>query len=842
MNPAQATNSDHVRLLAQVRAIVATNGGWNAESQRQVLLLLHAANVSADQLPSIVARAIHTDPVEEMPRPGAPPAAAPTTPPVPSRPAATTATAPVPAPGVPNPPPHQHPAPRPAESVIFNHMPTQDQDDPSRRIIRQAAWIFGGLTLAMIVVGVVGLVILSVSRSRPTPPPPPPVAPKTLPDVLTKRSPSPAAPSPPQPAPTPIDPGDAPGAIRLLSSAIDEAALDPQVAVTTFSQGFAAAARLWPRFTPDQLTAAVNACVDFFHRIKTDPGSSTAAVQVLAQSADELSPSAMAQRVWSGGIAARLQSESDFPASLVESLRASVGAVPSGGSGIEAFRSGAVQAAADLARTLAQQGTPPGVWAAWCSAVDAAVKDEEAANRLKLTALENLLISGPDPARDELAAASIGRLVVSITWRAEDASRRAVLRWFDSAEVSVSDLRAVTQALARESAAAADATMVLSAAASPSDREALRDRFASLWAVGGGAGAREEATAALAGVLEGLATASGSPTRREALTRAIDLMRLNYAAELIRAGQHDTSLVVINGARAGLDNLPTLQYAPDADETESQRWVVDYLSNEQNPAARLSLITQARPERFTSAAAEVLLREAVRGGVQSLRAAARNAVLRASSAPAFVLAMIEELPSMPLTADNADLTSVLAGVDDLPLLRDPAWRPAARRALVARAIQLLSRDEESIAIDQLIIKAAEALEQRVALMRAGEPAQSPPPLADSGVALSGLWRERAARVAGSGRATLAEIDARRAARRELADGPLQRFVAEQASTLEYAARTFDAEAPGRATLIDRVLQKYEDDARAAVGVIDQIAAGEAAMAELWNIRFGGGDA
>lgn len=826
MNQPPAANIDP-RLLAQVRAIVASCGGWNAESQRQVVLLLHSAGVPADQLPSIVARAVQAEAGEPERENAAPPAS-------PVRPPAAG----------PRPPAPSQPPPRPAESVIFNHMPTPDQDDPSRRIIRQAVWIFGGLTFAMIVVGVVGLVILSVSRGRPTPPPPPPAAPKTLPDVLAKRPPSPAPTIPsPQATAIPVDPGDATGAIRLLSSAIDEAALDPQVAVTTFSQGFSAAARLWPRFTPDQLTAAVNACVDFFHRVKADPASSAAAVRALAAAnSQEMSPTAMSPRVWSSGIAARLQSESDFPASLVEDLRASVGVIHAGGTGIDAFRAGAVQAAADLARILAPQSTPASVWTSWCGAVDAAAPDEEVANRLKLTALERLLISGPDPARDEATAASVGRLVVSITWRSQDASRRAVLRWFDSAEVTPSDLRAVTQALARESAAAADATMVLSSNASASDREALRDRFASLWAVGGGAGAREEAVAALAAALEEFSSVSGAPTRRDSLSRAIDLMRLNYAAELIRAGQHDTSLIVARGARAGLETVPSLQTTPGADESESERWVVEYLGSEQNPAARLSLITQARAERFTPAAAQVLLREATRGGVQALRSAARNVLLRASSAPVFVLAMIEELPTMPLTGDNADLASVLAGVDDLPGLRDPAWRPAARRALVARAIQLLSRDEESIVIDQLLLKAAEAMEQRIALMRAAQPAESAPPLGDAGAALCDLWRERALRVAGSGRTTLADIDARRAARRDLADGPLQRFVAEQASTLEYAARTFDAEAPGRASLIDAVLQRYEDAARAAVGVIDQIAVGEAAMAALWSIRFGGGDA
>jgi hypothetical protein len=838
----EASKSSEVQKLdVRVRAMLSKHGGWNERARRDVVLLLHSVGLPGDAAAQIVARAMRSaaegtqSPESDSPQDE------------------QTAGASVPLPSAIPPRPTNaevrrpaKPSPTsPADSVIFDAAATAEQHDPGNEALRRALLIFGGLAVTMVVIGLVGLVILSVKPNRkPVPPPAPLAGPKVLPDVLTARKPAPAAPAPS----VPVDLGDPSGALRLIASSIDEVALDADVAINTFAAGYAAAGRLWPRFTPDQLTACVNSCVDLVHRVKSDPAASARVVAMLEADivptgsagvrAEQILPA-----VWASGIAARLRREGDFPATLLDQLRSLGGADSSSSadSGIESFRAGAIEEAATLARGMAARCDPASVWKAWCEAVDAAASsDAERAARVKISALERLLVAGPEPAPEGFAA-SVAQFVVSIPWREEDASRRAMLRWFGSPEIGINDLRAVTLAITRLSSAAADPTMVLSANASAADRDGLRDRYAALWAIGGGTDAR-------IGVVSEFRQAAGellrevprTPARVDVFAYAVAAMRLNSAAEMIRAGQHDTAGIVIKGAKSGLSDAINPAQAAEPDEAESERWIVALAQAEQNQAKRLAVLSQARADVFNGAAAQVLMREALRGSAAPLRAAARNAVQRAVGSSNIAEAALEELPGMPLTSDNAELISIVASVEDLPPIRDASWRLAARRALVARMLFLLSRDEETLAIERLITLAAETYAQRGATARAADPQTATPSLPSSVSDLCDLWRDRASAASGSTRLPVSAIESRRSGMRELAEGQLQRCAADQAAMVEYLARVVDAEAPGQSGAIEALVSAYTMVQRQAGTIFDQMLASELTMLALWEIRLAGG--
>ena len=87
--------------------------------------------------------------------------------------------------------------------------------------------------------------------------------------------------------------------------------------------------------------------------------------------------------------------------------------------------------------------------------------------------------------------------------------------------------------------------------------------------------------------------------------------------------------------------------------------------------------------------------------------------------------------------------------------------------------------------------------------------------------------------------SLRSITTRRDARLGMSDGLLQSFAAEQAALVEIMAALLISERPGTESRVAQSLDRLAGERRRANHVLEQIAASEVVMTELWMLRFGG---
>jgi hypothetical protein len=86
--------------------------------------------------------------------------------------------------------------------------------------------------------------------------------------------------------------------------------------------------------------------------------------------------------------------------------------------------------------------------------------------------------------------------------------------------------------------------------------------------------------------------------------------------------------------------------------------------------------------------------------------------------------------------------------------------------------------------------------------------------------------------------TLGRLEQGRTMRRQLNDGPMQRFVADQIAILEYLAYIASAEQPAARTDVTNVLVASEQGRQAADHVLEQAIDVERTVAAIWAIRMG----
>lgn len=227
---------------------------------------------------------------------------------------------------------------------------------------------------------------------------------------------------------------------------------------------------------------------------------------------------------------------------------------------------------------------------------------------------------------------------------------------------------------------------------------------------------------------------------------------------------------------------------------------------------------------------------ALHGTSQEARQVARRIVLDQSDNPAMIHALLKALPRAPRSSATASLIGE-ATERTLPSADDPVWAARARAALVERLAELVA---------PLAQPGVDAL--AAALFEAHADAAGADTGADASAGSEGgsdapelLWRQWDA-VAATYRSNrplaeqLASIERRRAIRRSLADGPVQRFVAEQASIVEVMAFVISQERPSAAKAARAVVEEAFARRRTARHVFEQVEAGEAAAARLWLIR------
>ncbi|MCC6950129.1 MAG: hypothetical protein IT433_01655 [Phycisphaerales bacterium] len=865
-------------------------GGWNRESLRRLMLIAESQGISQQQLIELVqglgagghSPGAAIGPGTASSRSASPVARAT----IGSRP---TEAAPVPSPAGPA---HSGaPAPTRADAEPW---PTPAHVDPVVGIVKGAGVAVVAGLLGLIAVGAV-IVIYLDDRTPPAPapqqtrqdPPSAPVGPvATAPSGAgpVTKTPQPGAPPDapqkelfpapdPGATPAPASPprervGDFGDVLRGLSAANAGLSIDRPQALRDFAAAAAACAREWTGAPADAQTAALNQILDFVYRVSNDPADTRAAlVAVLPPPLPAGPPPAkdIAPLTWSAGVLARLSRERELPSPAREEVRTALARVfppsrPLGESSLRAGVTSYLMSLPDSLMSAEAEADPKATalsWAAWQKVSDAiAAGDAALAQRLRLAALDKLLTEGPEPNQSQVVLDAISSLTSSLTWRRDEQSRRALLRWFDSREVSTADLFALTSTLAtRSSAEGVDYSMALSAAATDAQRAELRARYASVWNLD-----TEEARGT---VIDRFASAAREALSAEAsrpadefpstdLARAAQLATIADAGAKVWKGNTEGAAAafaaietIIAPQTFGVPTAPGSRpwYIDVSGVPPGQGWAARYLAANQHVANRREILSQVA-QAPSPGEAEILVQEACRGSPAQIRTAARELVDRYSAHPTVVNALLEFLPSLPPTRDNADLVRRVAGSAP-PSPRDPSFRPVVRRLLVERLIELLASSADRGFADGAAQHLALAYASRDLSAPAPEPdpAQPAPAPIDAETAVEmevARLSHEARSLVPSGKEpfTLPSLEAARSARSRVASGRVQAFAAGQIDAFELLAWVCVAERPSRADQVAEIVREVTDARRTAPHIYSQCRAVERANLRLWLLRFG----
>lgn len=496
-------------------------------------------------------------------------------------------------------------------------------------------------------------------------------------------------------------------------------------------------------------------------------------------------------------------------------------------------------------------GKADGVLGPWLQAVNAIVgPDAELRERVLTDALQRVMVGGAEASADQRVFDAIQTLATEIKWRKGGAARARLLDWFKDPRVSMQDLQVLTAALAsRSSAEGVDAMMVLSVGASPSDRQRLRTAYAKAWGIAESIGEDKASAAWLAGAKAELERPWDGLRRSDFLVTAVTVSRLNEAAAKLWRGDSEgvESLVSDTNAPTGPYMQVTGAQRSLTQHVEGDgQWTAGYASVGRNAALRAERLAQLESISVTLGPvdAEQVFYLACFETPVDLRVSAQKIVEKLSNEATLVNAALEVLPRAPRYASVGAMYERLAH-RRLPAPGDEAWELEARRALVARLLELMAGAGEDAKVDDLSRVLFESYAVRAGREGVGEGPEGAEGGAQAGLdiaaELTRAWRAAAEAVSPNEAAPvpLDVIDRRRVGRLRLAQGPVQKFAAEQASAAELMAYVVAAEHPRLSAKVTAVMDDMAQGRRGATHIFEQIAQTERAVLRLWMLRLAG---
>jgi hypothetical protein len=834
-------------LRSELLRAVGMSGGWNRDALRRVTMLAQAHGIEPTYLLKAVADLTRPQPAPMRLRPAREGAA----------PAAGEGRA----------------TDRRAEGVGASarmrevEEPSFDAEMPSddTRAVKKFVLLVGAGMGVVVLLAIVGVLVIVGSATPGVQAPDEPTPGSTASDAPVQ----PAAPAQLFPAPARVEEtpppartaqrlGDFTDVLREVQACVAGMDVDPAAALDRFAGASRRVEGEWLRASSDAIVASVAAQVEFIYRASANQARGVQAVRAAlpAESPGEpLGAADIAALVWRGGLASRLMRERDLPSPVRDAVREAFARVFEAGAAPAepTFRAGALGVLAGVPLRILPEARADeaalrraeGGWDAYLACARALQQEGEALEqRVGVQALDRLLRDAPEPLQSRAVFDGVTRLASALSWREGDATRGALLGWFESPGVSTSDLHAVTSALAtRSGAVGVDFTMVLSPGASDAQRAELRDRYANVWGVAAGPTRSELLDRWIEQAQEALRGAEGG-TPLEDLARALRAGRLNEIAWMLWGGRSEgvgallaASTPSAPGVSTIRDDAPALGRS-DADVLTTT-WAVRYLNAGQGiPARREILNSISQPP--SPLEADIIAEEAVRGSPVQVRSDARLVVLRYSGEPAMVNALLEQAPTMPASRENTDLLRQVT-LAQIPSPRDPAWRVSVRRALVERLTQLIADQGELAFVDRAHRDLAASYRAR--LLDASSPAEPPPVETSAGVLRARLRGEAEGRlVTGREPVSLAELDARYAARVRVASGRVQVFAVEQVSACELLAYIVASERADAAAEARRVLQELDLARAGSRHIFTQVSEAERAMLRLWLLRLGGSPA
>lgn len=704
----------------------------------------------------------------------------------------------------------------------------------------------------------------------------PPGAPARQPSSLTGHTPEPERPESLFPraaagaaAPAALAPSVPPDDRALmedLRACIEALSTDPAAASAQFDRVNARIGAVWSELPVARRRAIVDQVVEYVYRVgatESGPGGAIERIAELGMAVRSgvIAPEDVGRVSWSAGLLVRLQRERDISARAGSLIEARLGSLLDGARpmGALAFEAGAAAVLATMPGRLAAAGESPShrigfeprleAWRRWLACVRAITAGNQAAETgMVMGALEVLLRDASQPTDDRLVFEAIGLLVESLDWSASGGARAWLVRSMDAPGITVADAHAITHAVAtRAPAGGLDVSMILPARATELERRDLRERLTLLWNLDDPTDRDSMASDWREARAAALERRASDLTPEEHLATAVVLSRVSHAALLRWRGMAEEAGDRIDDLDADVGSILSAQgrmvVGSVSDVPGDGVWAEQYLLAARSIPIRIDLLRQA-DQGMTSwigpIDAEVLMSEAIRGNPVQVAAAAHDLVVRLSASPAILNALLEELPRMPKTRRHAALVGSLTGAW-LPPVSDPRWALLARRAVVARLLEMLAAGGEMRVYNELASLLAESIFDRSdggSLSPQARTAMADDP-AMCAARLRGQWRRQAEPLLPSPALglTLDEIDRRRASRLDLAQGPVQTFAAEQLAAVELMALVVAAEQPERVDAVRGVLADLARERQRARHITEQISAAEAAAVSLWGVRL-----
>jgi hypothetical protein len=646
---------------------------------------------------------------------------------------------------------------------------------------------------------------------------------------------------------------------------------DPRRAVGLFRVAVGELSTHWTVYEREHVVAA-NQAVVVFIRDCVGPGVAGDAIDaVLAQGAGLFDPSrgtisadAIHPGVWSAAMAHRLEREPSIPRSSMQRIDWLLTyAIPVRAQDVgRGFWGGANASLSTLSGMMvpgragaARVDRYEPAWKAWLECVQASNEHQPSdGEQLALDSILFLLEEGAEPSLDDRAHAVLWVLLAALEWDASPTARESVVAWFDDAHVSVGDLSEVTAWIAGYAeVGGVEVDMALSATADIGSRQSLRDRYAGAW----GLRTRRESS-----VLErrwaedaqrALQDARAEESGVRALEAGVRLALLSQAAAQRWGGEDaagETTLRDSPGriqealsSRGGEGNVRVDIKALTSDARgRDGEWAARFQEARRQSTDAIRSLGEllSRREPLGPADADMLAEAAFFATPEDVRGLAQRLVRERAGNVAVIYGLLEAGDQMPRTPGIKQMLEEVCG-RALPGAQDPAFRAAARRAIVSRVLEMLAEQNHGV-IDRLAAVLGEAYGARAGALGGGSGGASIntgiPSLASAREWEA--WRSTARGFEGIGdvRKKIGDIDRRRTGRHALTRGSMQGFVAEQASIVEMMAVVVGQENASESERIGALLERFAGQRRVAQDIFQQILAGERAIVELWLIRFG----
>jgi hypothetical protein len=275
------------------------------------------------------------------------------------------------------------------------------------------------------------------------------------------------------------------------------------------------------------------------------------------------------------------------------------------------------------------------------------------------------------------------------------------------------------------------------------------------------------------------------------------------------------------------------------------QWSAEYAQLGRNAEDRLQSLRGLRNNAGSDLGeidARTLVHEAYRGATQDVRRLAQGIVVEQFQTGLNVaMQLLDQFPDAPQTEHNSDMIQRVTG-RDLPSSRQPLWPIEARLALALHALDL--RPESRSPVDQLVDALTDSyLHRLAAVQRDIAPTVAPRSPAEAAEMLVQAWRERAQVTMASNPvpADLGGIQQRLAVRMQLAEGPIQRFVAWQLGVLDLVAYITVAEQPALREAVVQLLGESMRRRARLHDVLEQSVEVERTIVSLWKLRLTAGE-